>query len=54
MAHVKAVNVNLESKMACIEVEAPTMIDAMNMLPGFVEAVKGLGFEAEPHIEFSG
>ncbi|KAF8069491.1 hypothetical protein HT031_001607 [Scenedesmus sp. PABB004] len=52
MAHVKAVQVDLESKLATVEVEAESLLDAMNMLPSFVETVKELGFEAEPHIDY--
>lgn len=50
--NVKAVHVDLESKMASVEVEAPSLIDALNMLPGFVKTIEELGFEAEPHIEY--
>ncbi|KAF6265290.1 hypothetical protein COO60DRAFT_1479739 [Scenedesmus sp. NREL 46B-D3] len=50
--HVKAVQVDLESKLATVEVEADNYIDAMNMLPTFVTTIKDLGFEAEPHIEY--
>jgi copper chaperone CopZ len=52
MDHVKGVQVDLETKLATVEVEAPNLIDAMNMLPTFVQAIKDLGFEAEPHIEY--
>lgn len=52
MEHVKAVAVDLESKLATVEVEADNYIDAMNMLPTFVTTIKELGFEAEPHIEY--
>eukprot|EP00879_Flechtneria_rotunda_P008619 GHRR01009032.1.p1 GENE.GHRR01009032.1~~GHRR01009032.1.p1 ORF type:complete len:182 (+),score=40.98 GHRR01009032.1:244-789(+) len=54
MHHVKAVQVDLESKLATVQVEARSLIDAMNMLPKFVDTIKELGFEAEPHIEYSG
>lgn len=40
MDHVKGVQVDLESKLATVEVEAPNMIDAMNMLPNFVKTIK--------------
>lgn len=50
MEHVRAVNVSLESHVASIEVQADTMIDALNMMPTFVDAIKDLGFEAQPHI----
>lgn len=52
MDHVKAVSVDLDSKLATVEVEAASLIDAMNMLPSFVATIKELGFEAEPHIEY--
>jgi hypothetical protein len=40
MDHVKGVQVDLETKLATVEVEAPNLIDAMNMLPTFVQAIK--------------
>lgn len=40
MDHVKGVQVDLETKLATIEVEAPNQIDAMQMLPGLVATVK--------------
>jgi hypothetical protein len=40
MEHVKAVQVDLESKLATVEVEADNYIDAMNMLPTFVTTIK--------------
>lgn len=40
MQHVKQVEVSLDKKMASVEVEAPTLLDAMNMLPKMVETVK--------------
>eukprot|EP00878_Enallax_costatus_P021879 GHUV01023189.1.p1 GENE.GHUV01023189.1~~GHUV01023189.1.p1 ORF type:complete len:157 (+),score=24.89 GHUV01023189.1:116-586(+) len=40
MDHVKAVQVDLDSKLATVEVEAESLIDAMNMLPEFVTTVK--------------
>lgn len=52
MDHVKGVQVDLDTKLATVEVEAPNLIDAMNMLPEFVKTIKELGFEAEPHIEY--
>jgi hypothetical protein len=39
MDHVKGVQVDLETKLATVEVEAPNLIDAMNMLPMFVKAI---------------
>lgn len=40
MDHVKGVQVDLDSKLATVEVEAESLIDAMNMLPSFVTTVK--------------
>lgn len=40
MDHVKGVQVDLDTKLATVEVEAPNLIDAMNMLPLFVKAIK--------------
>lgn len=40
MDHVKGVQVDLDTKLATVEVEAPNLIDAMNMLPSFVKAIK--------------
>lgn len=40
MDHVKSVQVDLESKLATVEVESASLIDAMNMLPSFVTTVK--------------
>jgi len=54
MEHVKSVDVSLENKLASIEVDAATMLDALNMLPKFVEKISDLGFDAEPHIESPG
>lgn len=48
---VRAVKVDLDSKLATVEVEAPSLIDAMGLLPPLVQAVKDLGFEAAPHLE---
>ena len=49
---VKAVTVSLEAAMATVEVEADTLMGALDELPKLVDIVKGLGFEAEPHIEY--
>lgn len=51
---VKKVTVSLEGKMATVEVDVPSQVDALKLLPGLVTAVKDLGFEAEPHIDYSG
>jgi hypothetical protein len=48
MDHVKAVQVDLESKLATVEVEADNYIDAMNMLPTFVTTIK-VGGGCEGH-----
>lgn len=52
MAGVAGVRVDLDAKLATVDVHAPSLLDAMNMLPQFVDAIKELGFEAEPHIEY--
>ena len=51
-AGVTAVSVSLEGGMAAVEVEAGSLMDALERLPGLVAVVQGLGFEAEPHIEY--
>jgi hypothetical protein len=43
MDHVKGVQVDLDTKLATVEVEAPNLIDAMNMLPEFVKTIKASG-----------
>lgn len=48
---MRAVTVDLEAKMATVAVGAPSLADAAAMLPGLVQAVADLGFEAAPHIE---
>lgn len=48
MDHVKGVQVDLDTKLATVEVEAPNLIDAMNMLPSFVKAIK-VGAERRLH-----
>jgi copper chaperone CopZ len=50
MAGVRAVSVSLEAKLATVELAAPSLMDAVGQLPALVEAVKALGFEAEPDI----
>ena len=52
MEHVRAVSVSLDTKLASVEVQAPSQIDALQMLPNLLQAVKDLGFEAEPHFEY--
>ncbi len=49
MEGVKKVVVDLESKLARIEVKAASQIDALAAMPSLIQAVKDLGFEAEPH-----
>lgn len=46
MDHVKGVQVDLDTKLATVEVEAPNLIDAMNMLPEFVKTIKASGLLA--------
>lgn len=48
---VKAVTVDLETKLATIQVEAASQIDAFNAMPKMIETVVELGFEAAPHFE---
>lgn len=46
---VTAVQVNLKSGIATLQVAATDQVDAAtNVLPRLVETVEGLGFEAEP------
>ena len=52
MGHVKSVSVSLETKLAAVEVQAPSQIDALHMLPTLLQAVIDLGFEAEPYIAY--
>lgn len=40
MDHVKAVQVDLDSKLATVEIQSESLIDAMNMLPDLVTTVK--------------
>jgi hypothetical protein len=42
--------VSLETGIVTCEVLAGSPLDAYALLPSLVEAVRGLGFEAEPHI----
>lgn len=48
LAGVKGVSVDLESKLATIQVDAGSQGDAKSLLAGFVKAIQDLGFEAEP------
>jgi hypothetical protein len=52
MDHVRTVSVCLDTKLASVEVQAPSQIDALQMLPSLLQAVKDLGFEAEPHFDY--
>eukprot|EP00775_Hariotina_reticulata_P010902 gene10902-11056_t len=47
MQHVKAVQVDLDSQLATLQVEAATQKEALDMLPSFIATIKDLGFEAE-------
>ncbi|GBF89436.1 hypothetical protein Rsub_02008 [Raphidocelis subcapitata] len=49
---VRGVAVDLDSKLASVEVEAASLMDAVALLPGLVQSIKDLGFEAEPHIDY--
>ena len=44
------VTVNLDTGIVDVEVKAETMVDALELFPQLVAAVKGAGFEAEPSI----
>ena len=46
MDKVRAVKVDLDAKMATVEVDVPSLMDAMGLLQPLVQAVKDLGFEA--------
>ena len=45
------VAVDLETGLATIQVDAATQVDAFNALPGLLETVTGLGFDAQPHFD---
>ena len=52
LTEVSTVKINLETGIATVDVRATDQFDAaMNALPKVVEAVRGLGFGAEPHFE---
>jgi hypothetical protein len=40
MQHVKAVQVDLDSKLATLQVEAANQNEALDMLPSFIAAIK--------------
>ena len=48
----KSVKVDLAAKLANVEVEAPSQIDALNMMPKFIAVITELGFQAEVHIDY--
>jgi copper chaperone CopZ len=48
---VKSVAVDLETKLATVQVAAVSQIDAFNALPKMIETVTELGFEAAPHFD---
>jgi hypothetical protein len=43
------VHVDLEKGLATVQVEADSQLDALNAVQPLAEAVKGLGFDAEPY-----
>lgn len=47
---MRGVTVSLESKTATVTLAVPSLMDALTQLPGLVDTVKNLGFEAEPSI----
>lgn len=49
MDNVRKVTVNLETKLAQIEVKADSQMDALSVMPKLIQAVNDLGFEAQPH-----
>jgi hypothetical protein len=51
---VDVLDVNLESGIASVKVEAESRIDALEKLPKLVESIQKAGFEAEPHLGDAG
>jgi hypothetical protein len=47
---VRAAKADLESKLVAVDVEAPTMMDALELMPGYIKIVQEAGFEAAPHL----
>eukprot|EP00195_Chlamydomonas_chlamydogama_P004863 CAMPEP_0202901366 /NCGR_PEP_ID=MMETSP1392-20130828/14213_1 /ASSEMBLY_ACC=CAM_ASM_000868 /TAXON_ID=225041 /ORGANISM="Chlamydomonas chlamydogama, Strain SAG 11-48b" /LENGTH=154 /DNA_ID=CAMNT_0049587917 /DNA_START=82 /DNA_END=546 /DNA_ORIENTATION=+ len=47
---VNNAKVDLESKLASVEVKAKSQLDALNLMPQLVQTINDLGFEAKPHI----
>ena len=45
---VVTVDVNLETKMVRVGVNAESAVAGLTLMPALVDAVKGAGFEAEP------
>ena len=43
-----AVDVNLETKMVRVGVNAESAVAGLTLMPALVDAVKGAGFDAEP------
>lgn len=41
--------VNLDSGIACVEVEGETQMAVLDLVPSMLEALKKIGFQAEPH-----
>lgn len=50
---MRKVSVSLDTKLATIDVAAVSQLDALALLPKFVNTIKELGFEAEPHIDYN-
>jgi copper chaperone CopZ len=48
MAGVAGVRVDLDAKLATVDVHAPSLLDAMNMLPQFVDAIKVIWLCSHP------
>ena len=46
---VQSVQVSLETGIACVEVEADTQMDALDLLPNLFQALQAVGFQAEIH-----
>ncbi|KAI3426478.1 hypothetical protein D9Q98_008844 [Chlorella vulgaris] len=51
MAGVKKAHVDLEKGVATVQVDADSQIDALKALEPLAEAIKALGFDAEPHFD---
>ncbi|KAL4449384.1 hypothetical protein ABPG77_007028 [Micractinium sp. CCAP 211/92] len=49
MAGVKKVHVDLDKGLATVALEAASQMDAFAAVQPLAEAIKGLGFDAEPH-----